>query len=172
VISNQQRRHIPSPITFEALGYKWSNITIIADGTLAISHPIGPVMQSSPYPDGTLLVNRDNPTGIEVLEAGKRRPIPSPEVFDTQYNYKDLVYVSGSEWNSYQQGPAVYFRDGVILQASGRSEVYIMSNGQKRYVMSPAVFEGLGYKWNNIMGVSADGLDSVPTGDPITDSML
>jgi hypothetical protein len=172
VITNQQRRYIPSPVIFEALGYKWSNITIIPDGTLAISHPIGPVMQSSPYPDGTLLVNRDNPTGIEVLEAGKRRPIPSPEIFDTQYNYKDLVYVSSSEWNSYPQGPAVYFRDGVILRATGRSEVYIMSNGQKRYVNSPTVFEGLGYKWNNIIVVSPEGIDSVPIGAPITDSML
>jgi len=172
VISNQQRRHIPSPVTLESLGYKWNNITIIADGTLAISHPIGPIMQSRPYPDGTLLVNRDNPTGIEVLETGKRRPIPSPEVFDTQYNYKDLVYVSGDEWNSYQQGPAVYFRDGVILRASGRGEVYIMSDGKKRYVASPGVFEGLGYKWNNIIVVSPGGLDSVPTGIPISDSML
>lgn len=172
VISNQQRRYIPSPIVFESLGYKWSNITIIADGTLAISHPMGPVMQASPYPDGTLLVNRDNPTGIEVLEAGKRRPIPSPEIFDTQYNYKDLVYISGAEWNSYQQGPAVYFRDGVILRASGRGEVYIMSDGKKRYVASPAVFEGLGCKWNNIIVVSAEGLDNVPTGAPITASML
>ena len=98
--------------------------------------------------------------------------IPSPEVFDTQYNYKDLVYVSGSEWNSYQQGPAVYFRDGVILRASNRGEVYIMSYGKKRYVTSPGVFEGLGYKWNNIIVVSPEGLDSVPIGIPISDSML
>lgn len=172
VITNQQRRHIPSPVTFEALGYKWSNITIIPDGTLDISHPKGAPMQSRPYPDGTLLVNRDNPTGIEVLEAGKRRPIPSPEIFDTQYNYKDLVRVSGSEWNSYSSGDAVYFRDGVILRANGRSEVYIMSNGQKRYVTSPFIFEALGYKWSNIQVVSPSGLDSVPLGYPINEEML
>lgn len=167
VISNQQRRHIPSPVVFESLGYRWSNITIIPDGTLALSHPRGPVMQASPYPEGTLLVNRDNPTGIEVLEGGRRRPIPSPEVFDTQYNYKDLVFVSNAEWNSYPQGSAVYFRDGVILRASGRNEVYIMSNGQKRHITSPQIFETLGYNWNNIIGVSPEGLDNVPTGPPI-----
>lgn len=167
VISNQQRRHIPSPVTFEALGYKWSNITIIPDGTLALSHSRGPVMQASPYPDGTLLVNRDNPTGIEVLENGQRRPIPSPEVFDTQYNYKDLVFVSNAEWTSYPQGPAVYFRDGVILRASGRNEVYIMSNGRKRHITSPQIFETLGYNWDNIIGVSPQGLDNVPIGTPI-----
>lgn len=172
VITNQQRRHIPSPVTFEALGYKWSNITIIPDGTLDISHPKGLPMQSSPYPDGTLLVNRDNPTGIEVLEGGKRRPIPSPEIFDTQYNYRDLVRVSNAEWNSYPTGEAVYFRDGVILRGNGRGEVYIMSNGKKRYVSSPFVFERLGYKWNNIKVVSPAGLDSVPLGYPINEDML
>lgn len=172
VITNQQRRHIPSPVVFEALGYKWSNITIIPDGTLDISHPKGLPMQASPYPDGTLLVNRDNPTGIEVLEAGKRRPIPSPEIFDTQYNYKDLVRVSSKEWNSYSQGPAVYFRDGILLRGNGRNEVYVMSNGQKRHIVSPVVFETLGYKWNNIKIVSPEGIDSVPTGSIIDNANL
>jgi hypothetical protein len=170
VITNQKRRHIPSPVTFEALGYKWSNITIIPDGTLDISHPKGSDMQSSPYPDGTLLVNRDNPTGIELLEAGKRRPIPSPEIFDTQYNYRDLVRVSSAEWNSYSQGQAVYFRDGILIRGNGRSEVYVMSNGKKRHIVSPLAFEKLGYKWNNIKVVSAEGLDSVPVGNVINES--
>jgi len=172
VITNQVRRHIPSPIIFEQLGYRWENITVVPDSTLSMLHSVGPVMASRPYPDGTLLVNRDNPTGIELLENGKRRPIPSPEIFDTQYNYRDLVWVSATEWNSYQQGPAVYFRDGVILRGSTRSEVYIMSNGQKRHIVSPRVLEGLGYRWSNIIEVSQQGLDSVPLGETVTEELL
>jgi hypothetical protein len=43
VISNGQRRHITNPTTFDALGYRWTNLRVVGEQDLAL-HPLGPAV--------------------------------------------------------------------------------------------------------------------------------
>jgi hypothetical protein len=48
------------------------------------------------------------------------------------------------------------------------SAVYLVSNGQKRHVASPAVMDKFWFNWNTIQAVPQNILDALPTGPDLT----
>lgn len=64
-------------------------------------------------------------------------------------------------------GNPVLFKDGTLLLPDGSSKVYVIENGKKRHIASEDVFNGLGYKWKNIIRTSEfTGLNH-ETGEPL-----
>jgi hypothetical protein len=45
-----------------------------------------------------------------------------------------------------------------------------MESGLKRYVVSPEVFSECGYHWGNVNRIADSTLDSIPTGDDLTEA--
>ncbi|MCX6811287.1 MAG: S8 family peptidase [Candidatus Berkelbacteria bacterium] len=100
--------------------------------------------------DGTI-VKTDNKTAIYLIESCKKRHIPSPEVFSSWFNWGDVVIISSGEMNSYTTGSDLTFQSGSLIRASDQPEVYVIVGAIRRHIASPSVFEGLGYKWSNIV---------------------
>ncbi len=59
-------------------------------------------------------------------------------------------------------------RDGHLVKTVTGSKVYVISDGQLRWITSGDVFEGLGYDWNNILTVTAEQLTAFPAGQEVT----
>ncbi|MBU1922243.1 hypothetical protein KKD84_03380, partial [Patescibacteria group bacterium] len=53
-----------------------------------------------------------------------------------------------------------------IKSASGPG-VYVVSDGFRRPIPSAEVFEGLGYKWGNVIEISEKAMSLHPLGDPV-----
>lgn len=169
VVSRGKKVHIPSPQLFIEMGYKWSNITVLPDGTLGTLAD-GGELQKGKHPDGSLITAEGK--GVEYLEDGKKRPIPTPEIFDKQFRWEDLVKISLEEWNSYPRGEAVYYPDGTIIREQSSPDVFVISDGKRRKVVSPEVFNNMGYNWANIIIVSDGSSRGMALGKPINESYI
>jgi hypothetical protein len=168
-ISNGKRYKFTGPSIFEGMGFRYANVVVVPDNTVGI-HPDGGVMQMGQYLDGTLITSEGK--GVELLENGKRRPIPTPEIFDKQFRWSDLVKVSGGVWDSFAEGEAVYYPNGTLIREKDDYKVYITANGKKHWITSQSVFNGMGYKWNNIEVVSNGSTGGMLEGTPLTQEVL
>lgn len=170
VISNGGRRWISGPALFETLGYKWNDVRVISSQTLTL-HSLGdPVTDILSHPDGTLVTAPGE--GVALVSGGKRRSIPTPEIFQAQYSWKDIISIASEEWNRYQEGDPVYYPDGMLFREKDDSRVYVVENGQKRWITSPILFSTLGYKWDNIILISSGAAGGMVSGENISGEIL
>jgi len=52
----------------------------------------------------------------------------------------------------------------------GFNRIYLVKNGEKRWIMSPTTFEKLGFKWENIKKIPESIINRIPEGAPIGES--
>ena len=94
-MENGQRRHIPDPETFNAMGLNWDAIQQISDGDL------NDIPQSGSLPsrkNGALVRGSENK--VYWMENGQRRHIPNPETFNAMgLNWAAIQNVSDADLN-------------------------------------------------------------------------
>lgn len=166
VIANSLKQWISGPELFEKLGYKWSNVEVVSKFTLDVHYLGEPITDTTIHPDGTLITS--SARGVALLSQGRKRPIPTAEIFQFQYQWKDIVAISLAEWNNYPEANPVYYPDGMLFREDGDHKVYVVENSQKRWITSPVLFDNLGYQWNNVV-VVPDGMSGgMALGDNIS----
>lgn len=78
---------------------------------------------------------------------------------------------SPSQESAFIQGPDFIgtgsTSNGLLIKLSDDSKVYLIERGQRRWITTEAVFNNLGYNWNDIILVTNAILNSIPEGDPI-----
>lgn len=73
------------------------------------------------------------------------------------------MVISPSEISSYSSASDMHYPDGTLLKGSD-PPVYVLENGQKRWISSPEVFCFLNYDWNNIILVNNTEINYYPLG--------
>jgi hypothetical protein len=137
--------------------FGWGRVTPMNAFSFATSAP--------PHPNGVLVKTASKPE-VYLLENGQKRLIPNPSVFVSRFNWSEVFMVSNYEMDSYPQGSNLGYPDGRLLKGSG-SPVYVISNDQKRFITSPRVFVGLGYKWETVISVLDSELSYYSDGSDI-----
>jgi len=93
LVENGKRRPFPTTDIFACLGYDINNI--VPANTEDASLPVGDVMACTAHSNGSLIVNvpgEHNPTGVYLVENGKRRPFATAEIFIClNYKWSDIV---------------------------------------------------------------------------------
>lgn len=113
-----------------------------------------------------LVIRGEGPT-IYLYEEGCKRPFLSPESFISHgYQWQQVMQIDEQALATIPVGPDMPFRDGILLRSSDET-VYIIEHGQKRPFASAAVFEELGYRWQNVSQVTDRCLDAVKLGLPV-----
>lgn len=57
--------------------------------------------------------------------------------------------------------------DPILLKCSSSPHIYLLENGEKRWVRDIATFEAQGYRWNDVQFVPCSDLRAVPDGETI-----
>ncbi len=114
--------------------------------------------------DGTLIKKSLAPE-IYVLEGGKKRLIPSAEVYLTWFEWRDFITVLQSELDNYQSGSELTFRPGSLIKTANDPKVYLVDGSNKKLIANPSVFVGMGYNWSNIINIPASEMNKYSLGD-------
>ncbi|MBL7154987.1 MAG: hypothetical protein ISS88_00575 [Candidatus Portnoybacteria bacterium] len=103
ILENGVKRWIPDPETFEYRRYKWTNIKTISDADLA-AYPQGDDLdKGDDYPEGTLL--RGSGPEVYLIELGKRRWFPNPEIFEgNDYGWKYIYDIDDEKLEAITRG--------------------------------------------------------------------
>ncbi|MDT0453162.1 hypothetical protein [Streptomyces hesseae] len=113
-----------------------------------------------------LRIKAVNSPNIYLVLDGKRHWIPNPATYNNLFRDWNGV-VSVLDVGDITAGSAL--SDGAFLgKASGRPEVYLFSNGVKRWITSPAVMDKYYFAWNRIQDLPAEAVNSVPNGPYIS----
>ncbi|GLW34508.1 hypothetical protein Areg01_74450 [Actinoplanes regularis] len=95
---------------------------------------------------------------------GYRRHIPDPTTYDNLFRNwdgvaPDLHLSLVSERTALSSG-------AFLARVPGQPRVYLVSNGLKRWIVSPATMDKYYFDWKKVREIPALALDAVPEGEP------
>lgn len=152
LLVNNEIRGFKSREAFKMIGYNpeeiidlsWDELKQFAEGE--------PITIKSTYPTGALLQNKK--TGaVFYVQNGVKSGLIDKIFLTLNFKNKKIIRVTPEELDKYETIPPVTLKDGEIVKGTAQPAVYVISNGEKRPVASAEAFEGLGYKWKNIIKV-------------------
>lgn len=118
------------------------------------------------FPYGTVIKGKEDT--VYLYDQRHKRMFPSAEIFLSHgYHWEQIAQVDENFLTSTPDGPPMSFRDGSLIKGSDET-VYVIEHGRKRPIPSVAIFEGLGYRWKNIIVVPDKILASTDTGEILT----
>ncbi len=167
LLSGDKKRPIESMRVFRAIGF---NPEEIEDVDLEDLEPYAdgdPITLKSAYPTGALLQDKKT-GGVYFVEDGKKMPIIDASIMKADYPAKKISVVAPETLETYETSEPLKFKDGDLITSSGSNKaVYVVSNGQRRPIVSGQVFEQLGYSWKRVIWTSDAALALHPIGQPV-----
>jgi len=102
---------------------------------------------------------------VYVLENRVKRWIPSAEIFESLgYNWNNINIISDTLLGYYPDGKNLSkydnYPNGTLLKGSG-PEIYLIENGERRWITGPEVMEKYQLEWRNIIRIDDDKLDRI-----------
>jgi len=115
--------------------------------------------------EGNLLENSAGE--IYLIENGKKRKFYSEKsVEDSGYQLSQIKKDTGGQLDYYLPGETMLFPDGALIKTDGPA-VYKIENGERKAFTSPALFETLGCRWEEIIKVDESELANYPNGSSL-----
>ena len=109
--------------------------------------------------NGSILKSTESPK-IYSIENNKKRWITDINSFVSNgYKWENVILVLESELEVFENGENIYSvnlglkQNGSLIKGSS-CEVYLIENGNKKWITSEKVFVNSGYDWNKIISVS------------------
>ncbi len=111
------------------------------------------------YPNGALLKAPNSPAVWYIVD-DKKHVIPSAAVFNTRFNWSDIVSLpSSKQLDLYETGEAVKFAPNTLVKEQGVPDVYrVAATGDLQGIVSMDVFLKRAYKISDIIEVEPNGL--------------
>lgn len=167
MMQNNVRQPITSPEIFESYGLNWGQVRRATDFELSIIPVSGAFNTVKTYREGSL-VGAHSGAIYRVANDGTLRYISSPNIFNSQgFSWQSVVRLPDRVVNQYNRAGRIGFVNGALISYNGG--VYLIENGLKRPIPSPAVFNARGFRWNNVIAVSEDEFNSNTMGKALSD---
>jgi len=167
LIRGEKKHGITSGEVMRQLGFNPEEVIDLKQ-TEIDSIPEGePITFASAYPTGALLQDPIS-GGVWFAENGIRHAIWSPEILKTNFSHLTVTPTDEVQIGVLRLGNPIGFQEGELVRSFEHPSVYVISNNQRRPILSGEVFEKLGYKWENVILSSEKALSLHPIGDPIT----
>ncbi|MFP5328334.1 MAG: hypothetical protein ACLGHT_12730, partial [Acidimicrobiia bacterium] len=164
LVSNGALRHIPGPSVLTALGYAATPPIAVSDAELGLN-PRGAALTSAVHPDGAFV--RSTTGGpVWMVSRGRRLPFVSGDDLSSRASANDIA-VASPEVLRLVPEVSTGWRDGTLIGVPG-GPVYLVSNGERRHIVSGALFEALGFRSSSVLWMSAQDAAIHPAGAPIT----
>lgn len=164
LLVDDTRRGFVSRAAFQALGFSQDEIVTARWDELSAYKEIEPITASTSYPTGALLQNKLT-GGVYWVVNGKKAPIPDRVFLSTMFRNRKPFAMDPKILDKYTTIDPVRFPDGELLKSNNSTAVFVIADGKKRPINSGAVFEGLKYKWENVITVPEKILYLYPDGE-------
>lgn len=104
---------------------------------------------------------------VYLIDRGVRRHIPDPPTYDNLFRSWNGIIV---DINISDITLGLPITPGAVLaKASNHPAIYLIDHSQKRWIVSPPVFDKYYFAWNRVVVVPPVVINSIPTGSNIAD---
>jgi len=123
-----------------------------------------PSSSVGPRPDlAGLRVKTPNRPEIYLIDPdGFRRRIPNPQTYNNLFRDWNGVVVDIDITQIAESSPLT--SGAILARADGTAPVFLISNGVKRWVTSPATMDKYYFNWNRVYVVPGALVDFIPSG--------
>lgn len=149
LLVDDEKRWIESMEVFRTLGFNMYEVDEAKDEDLSDYNNGQAITMASAYPTGGLLQNNQT-GGVYWVKDGVKRGVIDRTVMDINYPSYKISPVAPDELQKYPNEIPVKIKDGTLIKSSEGEAVYVISDGLRRPISSPQVFEQMGYEWDNI----------------------
>jgi len=171
LVTGGLRRHVPDPVTFDALGLEWADLRVVPDPILNQLPTGTPMLKATG--DG-MLVKGPGPE-VYVMQGGHRHHVATWAAFvSCGYGQDAVKHLEGATINAIPLGPPETgapcprpsFPDGTLLHGAGH-RVYVMVQGVKRHVPDALTMDVRRMREGDINHVAESTLALVEQGSPL-----
>jgi len=167
LIVNNEKKEIESAEVFRTIGYNEDEVIPVTDEELSYYEDGRKITLSSVYPQGALLQDKKT-GGVFYVEDGIKYSIWSKEILTINYKNYKLLKVGTDELDKYVTAAnGVRLHDGTLVKLTDDSKVYVISNGQRRWIANENTFNQLGYNWKDIITVNEKVFSLHPQGEDL-----
>lgn len=160
------RRGFSSNDVFRTIGFNPDEVMDATWEDLNLYVENDPITMQSVYPTGALLQDKTS-GGVYFVENGIKKPIWAKQLLTLYFANKKITVVSPDELKKYPTGEPIKFKDGELVLGESSPTVYFVSNSERRPIPSEQVFNGLGFKWTNIIKTTDKILSLHQIGNPV-----
>jgi hypothetical protein len=150
LLVDDTKRAIASWEAFRAIGFNADEIMEATEMDLAPYHEGPLITVDSTNPQGVLLKNPEN-GGIFYVSEGKKSPIMSKQILQSQFPDWPINSATMQVLESYATSEPVKFPDGTLVAAEGSPDIFAIADGQRRHILDENTFLTYGYKWENVV---------------------
>lgn len=166
LLVGEKRFIIASQAVFRKIGFNPDEIIKASKQDLASIDIEGTISNPTLNPLGELM--QDKKTGsVYYVHEKIRQPLLEEAVLRANFNHWKIKKVTQKTLEKYEQSDPVLFKDGVLVKQDGDDRVFIISNGQKRPIISQDDFAALGFDFSQVIMSNGSTLDLLSTGDTI-----
>ncbi len=145
--------------------YNWSDIAVISNTELEKYTDGSDFL----YPNGALISNNNK---VYLIDNQEKRWITDASIFiGLGFRWRSIVSTSNAVADAYSNGSDINFTDshsnGTVITAPGESKVYILDQGQKRWIQNANIFLKNYESWNRIAYISSEEISNYPDGATI-----
>ena len=144
---------------FVKMGFAVSDIKKVFSSDLKI-YENGKIIKYAP--DGQLI--KDQKGNVFLAENGKKRKFTSAQLFE-YLNYRWKNVKEDSFLSFYLDGLDMIYPDGVLVKQTGKNEIYLIENKQRREFTSSKLMSALKYNPANAISITEDELNHFPAGE-------
>lgn len=147
---------------------------------------LGYLYLTSPLPQENSLVRIEGQDPIYWLQNGKAYHVLSFDIIDDMAELsgwgRDKIYVypedaleivppGNQSEDTFEQGPDFIGTDpesnGLLIKLSDDPKVYLIEDGERRWITTDAVFNNIGYDWGDVIVITQAIVNLIPEGEPI-----
>ena len=164
LIDGDEYHPIPSMDVFRLLGFNPDEVDDIPEDALEGYKLSTPLTNSSAYPTGALLQDK-NTGAIFFVRDDQKHPLIDKSLL-AQFPHHTIV-TSPDELNQFTLGEPILLPDGSLVKAPHQKTVFLISEQKKKPIASEKVFLTLGFDRKKILTVPERVLALHTIGEPI-----
>ncbi|KKP90124.1 MAG: hypothetical protein UR94_C0030G0005 [Parcubacteria group bacterium GW2011_GWA2_36_10] len=153
LLDGLNKRLITSDQVFKALGYNPDEIITASSTALANINDGEPISDVSLSPVGQLYKDKST-GGVYYVKDGQKYPIVDPEIIKINYPGQTIKTATAKQLESWNKQLPIKLKDGLLVKGTTNPQVYVITNGERKWLEDENTFLSLGYKWQNVITVS------------------
>jgi hypothetical protein len=153
LLDGLSKRRINSDEVFRSLGFNPEEIIEVTSSELSEIEDGDTIMDVDTSPVEQLLRDTSN-GGIYYAKDGKKYPIIDQEIIDINYPNLAITNATQSQLDGLQKLLPAKIKNGTLIKGANSGQVYVISDGQRRWIENEETFVELGYNWSNIQIVN------------------
>lgn len=149
---------------FTLCGFTAEDIVVLWDSALS-SWEDGDIY---PQTYDEVLVKGENSSAVYILDESEKRWIPTGAVYlAAGFTWDQVVWTAQNLVDAIPYGePYPQPSDAVLVKGRNTSQVYILDNGEKRWISTGAVYLASGFTWDQVLWEDQSLVDAIPSGMP------